>query len=112
VDGVKVTASPEEGENDPFRLTLPLKYPIDVTVNVMSVLELCTRVTCATVLERLKSRGNSVMVSTGVSAALWVRPVLVVPVIVIGYVPPAVFGVVTILSVEVNIGLPVDSVNE
>jgi hypothetical protein len=40
MDGVKVTVSPEEGENVPLSDTLPLKYPIDVTVNVMSVLEL------------------------------------------------------------------------
>jgi hypothetical protein len=38
-DGENVTIRPE-GENAPVKLTFPLKYPIDVTVNVMSVLEL------------------------------------------------------------------------
>jgi hypothetical protein len=42
---MKVTVRPEEGEKLPLRLTFPLKYPTDVTVNVMSVIELCTRTT-------------------------------------------------------------------
>ena len=84
---------------------------MDVSDSVMSVLELCTSTTWLVEVVRLKSRGNSVMVSTGVWAALWVTLVLV-PVIVIGYVPPGVLVEVKMLMVELNVGIPLGFVNE
>lgn len=92
--------------NVPLRVTLLSKYPTDVTVTSMFVLELCTKVTWVAVVERLKSRGSAIMVNTGVCTALCVRPALVVPVIVIGYVPAGVSTVVKMLIVELKVGVP------
>ena len=109
---MKLTVRPEEGVNDPVRLTLLSKYPTDVTVTSMFVLELWTKVTWLAVAERLKSRGNAIMVSTGVCTALCVRPALVVPVIVIGYVPAGVLTVAMMLIIELKVGLPLVCVKE
>jgi len=81
--GVKPAVRPEDGENEALRLTFPLKYPMAVAVSSMFVMELCTKVTWLVVVERLKSRGNSTIVNDTGCSALWVRPALVVPVMVI-----------------------------
>jgi len=107
-----VAVRAEAGVNDPLRLTLPLKYPVDVTVTKMFVDELCTKVTWLAVLERLKSRGNSTIVNATGCAAICVRPVLLVPVMVMGYVPAGVFSFVKILIIVLNVGFPIGSVKE
>ena len=68
--GVNVTVRPEEGENVPPSVTFPLKYPIDCRDIVVAILELWTRTSSVTGEERLKSRGSSVIVKTGVGVAV------------------------------------------
>jgi hypothetical protein len=60
----------------------------------------------------LKSRGSSVTVSVGVGVAACVVPPLAVPVMVMRYVPPGVLADVRMLIVELNVGRPLELVNE
>jgi len=63
-------------------------------------------------VEMLKSRGNSVTVSVGVGLAVCVMPPLAMPVMVMEYVPPGVLADVRMLIVELNVGRPLELVNE
>jgi hypothetical protein len=76
------------------------------------VREPCTNMTWLTCEVMLKSLNTSVTTKTGVWAAVLGDPPLTAPVIVIGYDPGGVSGLVWMSSSEVNVGSPVITVNE